>query len=152
SLETVKRLVAGDHSLVRCSHAYRTPLYFAVRENRSDVVAFLLDHCADPLSLAVNDSLLEICRDRGYAELEKLLEARIAKTQGASSKGEPVAEAIRQRNLDKVRNLINASPELLPAGDGRSNQPIHWAVMTRQTDIIDELLSRGADINAMRFD
>ena len=30
--------------------------------------------------------------------------------------------------------------------------PIHWAVMTRQIGIIDELLARGADINAQRFD
>jgi uncharacterized protein len=152
NLETVKQLIASDTSLVRCSHAYRTPLYFAVRENRAEVVAFLLDHAADPLSLAVNDSLLDICRDRGYAELAKLLEARIARTQGASSKGEAVAEAIRQHDLEKVRGLLHASPELLHAGDGRSNQPIHWAVMTRQIDVIDELLSRGADINAARFD
>jgi ankyrin repeat protein len=44
------------------------------------------------------------------------------------------------------------APELLHAGDGRSNQPIHWAVMTRQIDIIDDLLARGANINARRQD
>jgi ankyrin repeat protein len=47
---------------------------------------------------------------------------------------------------------LNAAPELLHAGDERSNQPIHWAVMTRQLEFVDELLSRGADINAARFD
>jgi ankyrin repeat protein len=41
---------------------------------------------------------------------------------------------------------------LLHAADARSNQPIHWAVMTRQIALIDELLARGADINARRFD
>src|SRR4030095_11781702 len=35
-------------------------------------------------------------------------------------------------------------------GDQRSNQPIHWATMTRQLDAIDELLRRGADINTRR--
>ena len=48
--------------------------------------------------------------------------------------------------------LLDASPDLLQAGDERSNQPIHWAAMTRQIDVIDELLARGADINAARFD
>ena len=81
-LAAVKRLVSKDPSLVRCSYAYRTPLYFAVRENRIPVVDFLLDHGADPLSLAVNDTLLEICRDRGYAELEQLLEAKFASVAG----------------------------------------------------------------------
>ena len=43
-------------------------------------------------------------------------------------------------------------PELLSKGDKRSNQPIHWATMTRQLEAIDELLRRGADINARRMD
>jgi ankyrin repeat protein len=51
-----------------------------------------------------------------------------------------------------VRNLLDATPDLLHAGDERSNQPIHWAVMTRQLDMIDELLARGADINTPRSD
>ena len=151
-LPTVKRLVEKDRSLVRSHHAYRTPLYFAVRENRIDVVALLLEHGADPLGLAVNDSLLEICRDRGHAELASLLQARLAETRNASPRGEAVAAAIRERDLPKVRSLLDASAERLHAGDERSNQPIHWAVMTRQIDLIDELLARGADIDAPRGD
>jgi ankyrin repeat protein len=152
NLETVKRLVAKDRSLVRSHHAYRTPLYFAVRENQLEVADFLLQHGADPLSLAVNDTLLDICRDRGYAEMEKLLEANLSNIQGASPKGEVIAAAIRERDLQKVRNLLDGSPELVHEGDQRGNKPIHWAVMTRQLDMVDELLARGADINASRFD
>ena len=82
----------------------------------------------------------------------QLLEANFASIQGASPAGEAVAAAIRERDLAKVRSLLDASPELLHVGDERSNQPIHWAAMTRQLDVIDELLNRGADINAARFD
>jgi ankyrin repeat protein len=151
-LEAVKRLLRKDPSIVRCQYAYRTPLYFAVRENQIDVAKFLIENGGDPLSLAVNDSLLEICRDRGYEEMEKLLDAELARRFGASPKGEVIAAAIRERSMEKVRSLLDASPELLHAGDERSNQPIHWAVMTRQIAMIDEILSRGADINAKRFD
>jgi len=151
-LPAVKQLLASDSSLARCQHAYRTPLYFAVRENRIDVVQLLLDRGADPLSLAVNDSLLDICRDRGYLELASLLETRIAQIQGASSQGEAVARAIREHDLERVRSLLDAAPDLVHAGDGRSNQPLHWAVMTRQLNVIDELLARGADLEAARFD
>lgn len=151
-LNEVKRLVTKDPSLVRCHYAYRTPIYFAVRENQLEVARFLLEHGADPLSLAVGDNLLEICRDRGNSEMEKLLEANFASVQGASPKGEAIAAAIRERDLTKVQSLLDASPEFLHAGDERSNQPIHWAVMTRHLDMIDELLTRGADINAPRFD
>jgi ankyrin repeat protein len=151
-LSAVKRLVGEDPSLVRSHYAYRTPIYFAVRENRKDVVAFLLEHGADPLGLAVNDSLLEICRDRGHGELEHLLEATLAGTRNASPRGEAVAAAIREHDLPRVKGLLDASPDLLHAGDARSNQPIHWATMTRQLEIIDELLARGADIDAARSD
>jgi ankyrin repeat protein len=151
-LETIKRMVSDDPSLVRCQHAYRTPLYFAVRENQLQVAAWLLEHGADPLGLAVHDSLLDITRDRGYGEMEKLLQANLASAHGASPQGVAVATAIRERDLPKVRTLLDASPGLLHAGDERSNKPIHWAVMTRQIDMIDELLGRGADINAARQD
>ncbi|MGH9175887.1 MAG: ankyrin repeat domain-containing protein, partial [Vicinamibacterales bacterium] len=151
-LETVKRLVTKDPSLVRSNYAYRTPLYFAVREDRVGVATFLLARGADPIGLAVNDSLLDITRDRGYVEMEKVLEAALAKLHGASPKGEPVAAAIRERDVSQVRHLLDARPELVHAGDERSNQPTHWAVMTRQIEVIDELLARGADIDAERQD
>jgi ankyrin repeat protein len=151
-LEAVQRLVANDPSLVRCHYSYRKPLYFAVRENRIEVAAFLLERDPDPTGLAVNDSLIEIACDRGYSAMQHLLETKLGELHGASAKGEPVAAAIRARDLAKVRALLDASPELLHAGDARGNQPIHWAVMTRQLDVIDELLNRGADINARRTD
>ena len=93
-LETIQRLVKRNASLVRCHYSYRTPLYFAVRENQIDVARFLLEHGTDPLALAVNDSLLCIARDRGYGEMEKLLEN--------SPQGNAIAAAIRERNPESV--------------------------------------------------
>lgn len=109
-LATVRRLVGKDPSLVRCHYAYRKPLYFAVRENQLEVAAFLLERDPDPTGLAVNDSLLDIARDRGYADMEKLLETTLASRHGASPRGEAVAEAIRERQPGKVRSLLDASP------------------------------------------
>jgi ankyrin repeat protein len=151
-LGALKRLLEKDASLVRCGHAYRTPLYFAVRENQIEAAAFLLDRGADPMSGSIHDSLFDIARDRGYTQMQNLLETRLASAYGVSPKGTTIAAAIRERSLEKVRNLLSASPELLHAGDERTNQPIHWAVMTRQIDVIDDLLARGADINAKRSD
>lgn len=151
-LATVQRLVGRTPALVRSSWAYRTPLHFAVRENRLAVASYLLDKGADPISFVVEDSLLQICRDRGYREMEQLVETRVAAAHGASAAAEPVAAAIRNHDLAQVRSLLNAAPALLHAGDDRSNQPIHWGVMTRQLEVIDELLRRGANIEARRFD
>src|SRR5436190_12721190 len=120
-LGAVQALVQRDSSLVRAQYAYRTPLYFAVREGRTAVVAWLLEQRADPLSLVVGDSLLQICRDRGHAEVEKVLSDHLVNKLNASPKGEVVAAAIRDRDLATVRRLLDADPALLRTGDDRSN-------------------------------
>src|SRR5450759_809328 len=150
---SLQRLLDKDPSLVRGQYAYLTPLYFAVRENQAGAAAFLLEHGANPMPFSGgHDSLLDIARERGYAEMLTLLESTLARVHGVSPQAPAIAAAIRERDLAAVRSLLDASPELLHAGDERSNQPIHWAVMTRQIDVIDELLARGADINARRSD
>ena len=148
-LDNVKRLIAKDPSLVRSHFEYRTPLSFAVRENQLAVAEYLLDLGA--ASVGLGDPL-EMARDRGYAEMEHLLSRKFAELHRASDEGEPVAKAIRDYDLTKVGALLDASPHLTNAGDRGSSQPIHWATMTRQTDVIDELLGRGADIDAKRLD
>src|SRR5688572_1373380 len=105
-LAHVKLLLEKDPTLARCHYAYRTPIYFAVRENRLTVAEYLLDHGADPLSLAVNHSLLDIARHRGYAEMQALLEDRIARLHRASGKSEPIAAAIRNRDIARMRQLL----------------------------------------------
>jgi ankyrin repeat protein len=151
-LDAVRALVTHDPSLARAHYDYRKPLYFAVRENRLDVARFLLEHDRNPLDLWVDDNPLEIARDRGYAEMEQMLADILENTFNASSKGEPVAQALREHDLPRMRALLETQPELIRKGDQRSNQPLHWATMTRQLDAVDELLRRGADINARRID
>jgi len=151
-LKAVRELIAKDPSLARSHYHYRKPLYFALRENRIDVVRFLLEHDRNPLDLWVDDDPIEIARDRGYAEMEQLLVHTFETRFNASTKGEPVAAALREHDLKRMRELLDAQPELLGKGDKRSNQPIHWATMTRQLDAIDELVRRGADLNAQRID
>ena len=151
-LETVRALIANDPSLARSHYDYRKPLYFAVRENRIDVVRLLLEHDCNPLDLWMDDDPIEIARDRGDTEMEQLLTHTLATKFNASPQGEPVALALREHDLKGMRELLDEQPALTGKGDKRSRQPIHWATMTRQLDAIDELLQRGADINAQRMD
>ncbi len=148
-LETVRRLVEKDPSLIRSHYEYRTPLSFAVRENQLGVAEFLLDRGAAAVGLG---DPLEMARDRGYTGMETLLQRKLDTLHGASTRVDAVAEAIRSYDPARVRELLDASPGLVHAGDHSSNQPIHWATMTRQIPLIDELLRRGADIDARRID
>jgi ankyrin repeat protein len=151
-LEAVRALIAKDPSLARAHYDYRKPLYFAVRENHIEVVRFLLEYDHNPLDLWVDDDPMEIARDRGYTEMEQLLAHTLESKFNASPKGEPVALALRNHDLTQMRELLDAEPGLVGKGDKGSSQPIHWATMTRQLDAIDELLRRGANINAQRMD
>lgn len=151
-LPTIARLVDRDPALVRSAHDYRTALSFAVRENQLAVAAFLIERGADPINSGNRDTLLDVARDRGYAEMQTLLEGALAGKGVGSPRGAAVAAAIRARDLVRVRQLLDADPDLVHAPDERTNQPIHWAVMTRQLDAIDEVLARGADIDARRAD
>jgi ankyrin repeat protein len=63
-----------------------------------------------------------------------------------------VAAAIRAHDQAEVLRLLSAQPGLLHTGDARSNQPIHWATMTRQPALVDLLLAHGANLEARRAD
>ncbi len=152
AVEQVKALVAQHPELVSCQVDYYTPLVFAVRENRLEVVAFLLESGAVPVGLMIGDSLIDISRDRGYRELEQLLVRWIHGSHGEPSAGETIAQAIRDYDLAELTRLLDEHPDWIAARDERSNEPIHWATMTRQPKAIDLLLQRGANIEAMRLD
>ena len=149
--QAARALIAKDPSLARSHYDYRKPLYFAVRENHIDVARFLLEHDCNPLDLWMDDDPIEIARDRGYAEMEPLL------THSSTRSSTHRRKASRSRwrcgsRSETVARAARRAAGALSKGDKRSNQPIHWATMTRQLEMIDELLRRGADINAQRMD
>ena len=147
----VKALEAEDAGLVNCEFQYFTPLHFALRENRMALVEYLLDKTIDPL-YGYGDPPVKMVRDRGYTELGDLLEAWLRQRYHIVPEGEEMAAAIKGFDEERVRSLLDARPELVSAADGRGNQPIHWAALTRQLWLIDLLLERGADIEAKRPD
>lgn len=151
-LEKVEALVGANPALVRSQFEYLTALYFAVRENRVEVARFLIARGADPFGQPWNDSFVQMAEDRGYVEMRAVIESAIAVKYGSTPRGNEIAAAIRARDAAAVRALLDAAPDAVRAADRRGSQPIHWAVMTRQIGLIDELLGRGADINAQRPD
>lgn len=164
-LAALSALLARDATLVDCEFRYYRPLYFAVRENRLDAVNLLLNAGADPMCGGLGFQCAyrprrpgnlpwppTLARERGYDQVAALLEATLWDRFQISPDGEILAALIRDRKPDEVQSTLDARPELLHFADGYGNKPIHWAVMTRQLALIDCLLQRGADINAMRPD
>jgi hypothetical protein len=86
----IERLLKKDPLLVSSWYEYRTALSFAVRENQVEAAAMLLQRGADPINSGTPDTLVEIARDRGYVEMQQLLE----KALGAGGK-DPAANGER---------------------------------------------------------
>jgi len=151
-IETLKNLLDKDPALIRSHYDYRTPMLFAVQENQVEAASFLLSRGANPVSSGTSDTLLTIANDRGHTEMAQLLEAAVTGGNSAIEGGEIIAGTIRLGDINAVKKLLIETPALVSAKDGSTNQPIHWATMTRQPEMIDLLLAYGADINAKRAD
>ena len=132
NLDKIKRMVQSTPELVECQHCYRTPIYFAVRENQIDLVRFLLTEGAKPVGLMIHDSLLEISRDRGYIEMELLLAGWIHGEDVPPHAGETIGRSIRDHDFAKLTQILDSNPNWISARDEGGNEPIHWATMTRQ--------------------
>src|SRR5215472_5579567 len=76
-LQIIKELLAEDATLVRAAFDYRNAMSFAVRENQAAVVEYLLSKNANPVNSGTDDTLLQIAKDRGYKEIESMLEKAI---------------------------------------------------------------------------
>jgi ankyrin repeat protein len=153
NLAEVKLLTAEHPNLFQASIHYYTPLHFALRENHLDITRHLLDLGASPfLDDFTYSNLRDLLEERNQTEVLNLLDSRIAATHTISKEAEPLAQFIRERNLPAVIQLLDEKPHLIHTGDRRANLPLHWAVMTRNLPLIDLLLDRGANIDAIRAD
>ncbi len=146
-VETVERLVDGNPSLVRAHYEYRTPLYFAVRENRMAVARLLLDRGANPFYNG--EDLIEIARLRRLADMEALIEGRRPKSQRPLSvSSNDIWTAADGGNAERVRALVDADPSLLNrSSDDRSGTPLAHAAGRGRLEVVRLLLERGADPN-----
>ena len=98
------------------------------------------------------DKLLAIAEERGYGEVQALLVAAMRERFGYDPGFVALAEAIKGRDRARVEAVLAAHPDFIRAADALGNGPLHWAALTRQNDLVDFFVARGADLEARRAD
>jgi ankyrin repeat protein len=147
-LAAVTHVIDTNPSLVRAHYEYRTPLYFAVRENQIAVATLLLERGAAPFWNG--EDLIEMARIRGHREMESLMESkRPPGPRRPRHLGSPLVQAVIRGDLETVRSLLESGadpnePEECNAPHGRA---LYSAVYGRHFDIAKLLLERGANPN-----
>lgn len=153
-LEAVRRLVERCPSLIRCEYNYTPPIHFAVREGHALLVRYLLEQGADPThrTYRFRDSLLQMARERGFAEIAAMLEEALASRFPFSSEASGLLEAAGAGDVERVRQLLDADLELPRASNETGDTALHLACAGGHVGVAELLLERGAPPEAVRSD
>lgn len=100
-----------------------------------------LYHDAQPDTFALHDAQLVIARSYGYASWPKLK----AHVEGVTVRR--LIEAVHAGDLDRVRTMLDARPELVRMEVGESDEhlALHHAVFARNPAMVRLLMQRGAN-------
>jgi hypothetical protein len=151
-LNLVKQKIAECPQFGTCEFNYTPPLHFAVREGHVEIVRELIAQKAlNPKykGYPFGDSLLTMAQDRGYAEIESVLQEALAtpdmtrwrpetgQIDFQQDEGQQLFEkAVQEQNFEEVERMLAERPELarnelsgwaegvlmMPAG--RQNRPL----------------------------
>ena len=96
---------------------------------------------ADPSTFALHDAQLVMARAHGFDSWPKLK----AFVDGITVRR--LVEAVRNGDLDTVRSMVTARPELvhLDVAENDEHRALHHAVLRRRPEIVRFLMQHGAD-------
>jgi len=155
-LARVQTLVDRDPALVNVQYWYQFPLHLAAKEGHTAVVQYLLEHGAElgKSRYMYNswDKLLAEVNRRGHLAVKELIESTLKQRFNYQPEFDAMRDAIHARQRETVETLLTKKPELATGSDAFGNTGLHWATLTRQTQLIDRFLELGVSIDAKRAD
>ena len=126
-LEAVKQMAGECHELLFAQYNYTPPIHFAVREGHNDLVKYLLKQGAHDPKYKIypfQESLQTIANDRGYYEIESLLNEYAANPPLQKYKGDngeivynrtelqlEFQHAVDKNGYKKVEAILKEHPE-----------------------------------------
>jgi uncharacterized protein len=147
----LRHLLDRNLGLAKAEYWYTPPIHFAAREGHSDAVRLLLDAGADPEKNGLNDrTVIEMARERGHQRIVRMLEiARESRGRAVAQRtNHPIHDAAARGDVDSVRGLLDEDIGLIDVADRLGGTPLHRAVLGGNSDVVNLLLDRGANIHA----
>ena len=152
NLDAVKKIVEQDPQLVNQDDKYDwRPIFHAGLRRHYDVVKYLIDCGAD---LAAHDGYA--LHYAGEVPDNKEVVSLLVAYGGLDAHAKPSTEITRQfiyavflANVPRVNAMLSANPELAQERYARGDTALHHAARNGDFEIVQQLVSCGADPNAM---
>ena len=150
-LDTVKKILEQDPGQVNQDDQYEwRPIFHAGLRQHYHVVKYLIDCGAD---LAAHDGYVihyagEVPNNKEVVSLLVTYGALDAHTEPASELVRQFIYAVFLANTERVSAMLRDDPELAKERYARGDTALHHAARNGDLEIVTQLVSRGADVNA----
>ena len=150
--DELPKLLAAHRQLVDARDGLgNTALYLAAFTDSADVVPVLLAAKADPNATnRAGGTPYSIALERDRVVIAELLRKAGGK-ENRITDGLPIRQAARKGDVEKVRELVQARPELVAVRDDLDRSPLHEAALIGSTSVVEFLLERKAEVDARDF-
>lgn len=150
-LDIVKKILEQDPGQVNQDDQYEwRPIFHAGLRRHYDVVKYLIDCGAD---LAAHDGYVihyagEVPNNKEVVSLLVTYGALDAHTQPSSELARQFIYAVFLANSERVNAMLRDEPELVQERYARGDTALHHAARNGDLEIVRQLVSSGADVNA----
>ena len=151
-LDAIRKILEQDRSLVNQDDEYEwRPIFHAGLRRHYDVVKYLIDCGAD---LAAHDGY--VIHYAGEVPNNKEVVSLLIAYGGLDAHTEPSSEIARQfiyavflANTDRVNAMLRDNSTLVKERYARGDTALHHACRNGDLEIVKQLVSSGADVNAV---
>ena len=151
----VKHLVEARPELVNAQYNYTPAIHFAVREGRFEVAEYLIDRGAETVnyrSYPFQDSLLTIAEDREDRSMAEMLRNVALRRFPVEPAFAAFLDVAKRGDRDAVRAALAQNRAIAQASDDTGDTALHRAAEIGDLEMMQELITAGAAVDATRAD